>query len=98
MPSRRWSDIQANPNSSWYLNGLCKIMSSRSLVDAALLGKFGDKPIAKAHLNHYLAGKGRDIVEDANIEMMLRQDSGVKSMIAARIPGAMRTGTITRFF
>jgi len=97
-PSRRWSDIQANPNSSWYLNGLCTIMSPRSLVDAALLGKFGDKPIAKAHLNHYLTGKGRDIVEDANIEMMLRRDSGVKSMIAARIPGAMRTGTITRFF
>jgi hypothetical protein len=92
-PSRRWSDIQANPNSSWYLNGMCKVMTPRQLVDAAIFGEFRDKPIARVHLDHYLLGRRSDIVENAKIDLMLRQDAGVKAMIAARIPPGRRTGT-----
>jgi hypothetical protein len=98
-PSGRWSDVQANPNSSFVLNRLCPRMSPRELVGAAILAEFRDKPIALAHLNWYTAiGGGADFVEDANIELMLRRDANVRAAIARRIPSAMVRGKFTGHF
>ena len=56
------------------------------------LGEFDDKPIAKEHLDWYLTkGKGADLVENANIEKMLRSDRGVQAMIETRMPSPWPT-------
>lgn len=88
-PSGRWSDVQDNPNSpgaGLHLIAACKIMSPRQLVDTAIFVEFRSKPIALKHLNWYLStGKGLDFKEDANIELMLKTDTGVQAEIAKRL-------------
>jgi len=86
-PSGRWADVQTNPNSSFTLNQLCKRMTPRELVGAAIFAEFRDKPIALDHLNWYLVnGRGRDYAEDANLEKMLREDRGVQAAIRSHMP------------
>ncbi len=98
LPSGRWADVQADPNSSFELNRLCPWVSPMELVEAALVAKFLDKPIATAHLAWYLAGAGADFIEDANIAEMLRKDTGVQAAIARRIPPGPPGGKFTGFF
>ena len=86
-PSGKWATVQANPNSSLELNILCPRMTPRQLVNAAILAKFSDKPIALTHLNWYLStGGGRDFNEDANIKIMLTSDTGVQAAIRTLLP------------
>jgi hypothetical protein len=97
--SGRWSDVQANPNSSFVLNHLCPRMSPRELVGVAIAQKFGDKPIALDHLNWYLVnGRGADFSEDDNIKKMLEQDAGVQTAIRALIPPGRTSGKFTTHF
>jgi hypothetical protein len=92
-PSKRWAEVQASPNSSLKLNILCKMMSPRELVGAAIMAEFRDKPIALDHLNWYLAaGRGTDFDEDDNIEKMLREDKTVQAAIRSRFPAGMTRG------
>jgi len=88
-PSGRWADVQANPNSpgaGLHIIAACKIMSPSQLVDAAIIGEFLTKPIARKHLNWYLTtGRGADFNEDANIKLMLETDTGIQAEIISRL-------------
>lgn len=86
-PSGKWADVQKNPNSGFFENRVCANSSPQTVVDLAIWAKFDDKPIAKEHLDWYLTkGKGADLVENVNIEKMLRSDRGVQAMIETRMP------------
>jgi hypothetical protein len=92
--SGRWSDVQANPNSSFVLNHLCPRMTPRELVGVAIAKEFRDKPIALDHLNWYLVnGRGADFPEDDNIKEMLEQDASVQAAIRTYIPPGRTSGT-----
>ncbi len=89
-PSKKWSDIQSNPNSpgaSMALIAACKMMQPLQLVNTAIMVEFRGKPIALKHLNWYLStGKGVDFNEDANVKLMLETDTGVQWEIMKRMP------------
>ena len=97
LPCGRWADIQKDPNSDLEMDVLCRVMTPRQLIDAATIVKFGDKPIALAHLNWYLTGKGVDLVEDSNIKTMLMTDEGVQKAIRDSIPPGVRKGKVAKF-
>src|SRR5262245_23885050 len=85
-PSGKWAEVQKNPNSSFELNLLCPRKTPKELVDLAIWAKFDGKPIAKEHLDWYLSkGKGLDLIEDANIKLMLEKDTKVQAKIASFI-------------
>lgn len=86
-PSNMWDVVQAHPNSGWQENLVCSTMSPRDVVRAAVWSHFDGKPLALAHLNHYLStGAGRDFFENANINRMMRRDRGVQTLIASLLP------------
>jgi hypothetical protein len=98
-PSGRWADVQANPNSGFWESLACARLSPAGVVGAAMWRQFGDTPIALAHLNWYLpTGGGADFVEDANIDSMLRTDTGVQSKLTSRIPTGRSSGTFPGHF
>jgi hypothetical protein len=101
-PSGRWSEVQDNPNSpgaSWKLIAACKVMEPQTLVDTAIFVEFRDKPIALTHLHWYLSiGHGRDLIENFNIQRMLKDDTGVQHEIMSRIPSAQKTGKFASSF
>jgi hypothetical protein len=91
-PSGRWSEVQRNPNSSFFgLNRLCAVMRPRALVNAAANLMLNNKPIAADHLRWYLAGSGVDYDENANLALLLRTDAGVQALIARHMRRS-RTG------
>jgi hypothetical protein len=96
-PSGRWADVQAAPNSGWKENLVCSNMSPSGVVGVAIWKEFDDKPLALAHLNHYLStGMGADFVEDANITRMLTSDTGVQRLLRSMLPATLpTTGKIT---
>jgi hypothetical protein len=99
-PSGKWAEVQKAPNSGFFENRVCANSSPQGVVDVAVWAKFDDKPIAKKHLDWYLStGKGADFVEDANLESMLRTDSGVQAKIIGRLPSPWpTTGTFADSF
>ena len=61
-----------------------------------MLGELRDKPLAKAHLNWYLAGSGRDFVEDVHLANMLNTDQKVKTavwLVLFRLPHSGKVET-----
>jgi hypothetical protein len=99
MPSGHWTDVQAAPNSGFAEGLICSHLSPAGVVGAAIADEFSDKPIALRHLLWYLgAGGGADLVEDANLESMLRTDSGVQALLNARIPTGRAGGTASAHF
>jgi hypothetical protein len=99
MPSGHWADVQAAPNSGFAEGLICSHLSPAGVVGAAIADEFSDKPIALRHLLWYLgAGGGADLVEDANLESMLRTDSGVQALLNARIPTGRTSGTASAHF
>jgi hypothetical protein len=106
-PSGRWSEVQANPNSpdpdntlqQLFIENQCSKNSPDGLIQTTMLAKFTFRnALARAHIEHYLKGGGADFVEDANIEAMLRQDSGVRAAIAKHIPAGQTAGGVHRSF
>lgn len=86
-PSGRWADVQANPNSGFWENRACANFAPSTVVGLAIQQEFSDKPLALEHLNWYLGnGGGADFVEDANLNRMLRTDTGVQALLARVIP------------
>jgi hypothetical protein len=97
--SGRWSDVQANPNSSFTLNRLCPRMGPKELVGIAMMKEFRDKPNALEHLNWYLVnGRGADFSEDDNIKKWLEQDAGIQTAIRALIPPRQTVGKFATHF
>jgi hypothetical protein len=98
-PCGRWSEVQANPNSSTRLNVLCKTMNPKQLVGAAILGELDDKPLAKGHVAWYLSGSGANFPENVPLKAMLERDSGVQQAIRNHFlisrPKGQKTGKIT---
>jgi hypothetical protein len=95
QPSGRWADVQKDPNSAVIIESFCKHFNPEHVLDIAkgtVMGIAG-KPIAKDHLNWYLKGGGAVFVEDANLEFMLRTDSGVQAKITRNIPSGRSSGT-----
>jgi hypothetical protein len=99
LPSGRWSEVQAEPNSGLGLNLLCERMDPSALVAVAFVAKFLDKPIARAHLDFYLEGKGKGahgtevmFDEDHNIHTWLMQEKGVKAALVKQIPTSQKSG------
>jgi hypothetical protein len=88
-PSGKWADVQANPNSGFWENRACANFSPRRVVDMAIYWEFDDKPRALDHLHWYLSnGQGADYVEDANLDRLLRTDTGVQALLAGLIPSS----------
>jgi hypothetical protein len=86
-PSGRWADVQANPNSGFWESRACANFEPVVVVGLAIWQEFSDKRLALDHLNWYLGnGMGRDYVEDANLERLLRTDIKVRSLLARLIP------------
>ncbi len=78
---------------------MCANSEPATVVRLATWKEFDDKPIALAHLNHYLSTRGgKDFIEDTNIDTMLRADTGVQSEFASRIPTGRSSGTISDNF
>jgi hypothetical protein len=100
MPCGRWKEIQANPNSSFELNKLCKVMNPKELVGAAMLQRLSGQPLALAHVRWYLSGSGANFPEDLPLRIMLERDSGVQAAIRnhflAFTPPDQRNGKVTR--
>jgi Domain of unknown function (DUF4157) len=88
-PSGRWDVVQANPKSSFWANRACANFPPKVVVAIAKDQEFTDKPLALNHLNWYLGnGSGADYDEDANLDRMLRTDTGVQALLAGIIPSS----------
>src|SRR5262245_7821173 len=90
-PAKQWSKIKANPNSPgapFAVTAAMKVcFTPNEIAAAARNTQFGDKPIARQHLDWYLTfGKGRDFIEDKNIDAMLRTDVGVRAAVKGALP------------
>lgn len=96
QPSGKWSEVQKNPNSGPAENAVCSIFEPDTVMDIAMVKEFGDKPIARKHLDWYLEdGGGKNFKEDANLKAMLQSDSGVQKVIAAQLPSSASSGGTT---
>jgi hypothetical protein len=86
-PSGRWKDVQKDPNSGFWENRACANFEPKTVIDMAIKAKFSDKPIARDHLNWYLStGGGKDFVEDANLEKLVRSGARLRGILAGLIP------------
>jgi len=89
-PSGRWADVQANPNSSFWANRACANFSPNEVVGIAMYTEFSDKPLGLNHLSWYLVmGGGADLVEDVNLDGLLRIDTGVQALLGGLIPSTV---------
>lgn len=50
----------------------------KCVIDNVIALGFGSLPVAKAHIDFYLRGGGRDFNEDTNIAIWIRSDSGIR--------------------
>lgn len=100
LPSGRWSEVQAAPDtSSFWVDQACRHLSPRHVVDLAIKSEFGSKPIALQHLNWYLSvGKGADFIEDKYIADWLTRDRGAQAAIARAMPSGVTTGQFVGSF
>ncbi len=96
QPSGKWSEVQKNPNSGDAENAVCSVFEPATVMEIAMLKEFGDKPIAREHLDWYLEdGGGKDFKEDANLKAMLQSDTGVQKVIATQLPSTAISGGTT---
>jgi Domain of unknown function (DUF4157) len=93
QPSGRWADVQNDPKSPGIIGDICAHFDPENVMRAASVRALYDKPIATAHLRWYFSGGGKDFVEDSNLELMLRTDSGVQAKITKQIPTSQSSGT-----
>jgi Domain of unknown function (DUF4157) len=93
QPSGRWSDVQDNPRSHWFVAKFCGHLSPMGVIQSASSLKLYDNPLATAHLKWYVRGGGKDFVEDANLELMLRTDAGAQAKILKKVPSGRTSGT-----
>lgn len=95
QPSGRWADVQAAPNTSnWKVAQICKHLDPIDVITAASFAELQGKWIAIDHLKWFLGdGSGADFVEDSNLDLMLRTDSGVQAVLRAKIPTGQSIGT-----
>jgi hypothetical protein len=56
-----------------------------------------DKWIAVVHYRWFFGGDGADFVEDSNLDLMLRTDSGVQGKLGAKIPTDQSSGIFTDY-
>jgi hypothetical protein len=98
-PCGRWAEVQKNPNSGAAECLVCANASPEWVIRTAIALEFTFKPIALKHLNWYLVdGNGADYTEDANIDLLLRQDERVQRLfkrdIQSRAKGPIVTGQL----
>lgn len=99
-PSKRWADIQKNPNSPnapFGLETLCKWKEPEDLVWWAKW-RIWDDPLAQRHIDWYLTGTGADFNENAALKIVLENDNGVRSAIGRRLPSGQTSGIYTDNF
>lgn len=94
-PCGRWADIQADPQSGPAETALCKVMTPMELVAAAVVAEFGDKPIARAHLEWYLKGGGVTLNENVYLRLMLMKDRKVQAAMSKEILSILSSGKIS---
>lgn len=95
-PCGRWDLIQKDPNSSFVINRLAPSCKPFELVNWAIDEEFGDKPNGRKHLNWYLfAGGGKDFVEDALLDLALRQEVGLRRYLKSELAAHKTTGIVT---
>ncbi len=95
QPSGRWADVQNDPNSPGIVGSICKHNDPEWVMRLASIRTLYDKPLAKDHLRWYFTGGGAEFVEDSNLELMLRTDSGVQKKITRNIPSGRSSGIFT---
>jgi hypothetical protein len=93
QPSGRWADVQKNPRSPGIIGWTCAHFDPEWVMRGAGTRALYDKPLASKHLAWFFQGGGADFVEDANLELMLRTDSGVQAKITKKIPTGRSSGT-----
>lgn len=85
-PSGQWSKIQAEPVTvDFAVDQLCRHFEPRTVATKIATTYLRNHPLALRHLEHYLSGGGVDLVEDDNLEQMIRSDAGVRRLIHATI-------------
>ncbi|MDY6943547.1 MAG: DUF4157 domain-containing protein [Pseudomonadota bacterium] len=68
----------------------CAVMSPANVLAAARSIEMSGKPLAIAHLDHYLSGGGADYVEHSNLDDLMNTDAGARGVVAGAIGVADR--------
>jgi hypothetical protein len=97
QPSGRWAEVQANPNSPFPISTVCKHSDPKEVMQAASFGALKGKWTAIDHLKWFFNGGGADLVEDSNLDLMLRTDSKVQAKIRGKIPAGQSSGVFTDY-
>jgi hypothetical protein len=85
QPCGRWAEIQQRPVTvDLRVDQICRYGSPAAVVKRARQFLSGNL-LAIEHLNHYLSGSGRDMIEDEHFAAMLRSDAGVRARLAAQL-------------
>jgi hypothetical protein len=92
-PSGKWAEVQADPNSGTKESLVCSHFDPIDVMRLASFAELRGKWIAIDHLKWFFDGKGADFVEDSNLKLMLRTDSGVQAALTAKIPTGKTKGT-----
>jgi len=86
-PCDRWSEIQADPQSSKDINIICSTNTPQEVMEKAKLA-FALKNCQRAieHLDWYLSkGHGNDFQEDDNIQSWLKTDANIRARLKSEI-------------
>lgn len=71
----------------------CAVASPATVLNLAMWAEMSDKPLARQHLEHYLSGGGKTLIEDAPLEWLLENDAKIRKKLAAAIAGTNRGTT-----
>ncbi|WP_084387752.1 eCIS core domain-containing protein [Grimontia marina] len=74
----------------------CAVLSPLSVLTAAKHIQMRNKPLAVAHLDHYISGGGADFVEHTNLDNLMKTDAGARGVVANAIASADRGNVFIR--
>jgi hypothetical protein len=95
-PSGKWAEVQDNPDSGFLENRVCAHSTPEEVIELAAFAELQGKWIALDHPRWYFyKGSGADFVENSNLELMLRHDSGIQAVLNNVIPTNRKSGTFT---
>lgn len=92
LPTGRWADVQKDSTAPSATELVCRFHSPDEVVLLARDYEMSDKPLARAHLNHFLRGGGVDL--PVNLEDVLRRDVGVQAVLAREMRTSPLRGSV----
>ncbi|MFI6875345.1 DUF4157 domain-containing protein [Streptomyces sp. NPDC050400] len=92
--SGKWRDVREAPNSGFWVGLACANLDPSDVIAVAISHELGDKPIAREHVEWYLAeGDGADYDENGNLALMLQAEVSLQRAIYKQIPFGRDSGT-----